>query len=341
MKTTASNPTSATLVKLNLLILAVCVAALLSGCGKDSGGTTAGGAQKKLQLAFVANDANEYWAMARLGCDFAARELGDVELEFRFPANRTAAAQQEILSALVARGVDGIAISPIDAEKQTDFLNTIAAKTLLVCADSDAESSQRTCYIGTDNVAAGSKAAEILKAALPQGGKVVLLIGYPDAQNTKDRIKGIQNGLAGSTIQIVETIADDHKSPIAQKNAQEALAKHPDLAGLIGIYSYHGPAILTVVRAADKAGKVKIVCFDEDSETLAGITSGDISGTIVQEPLSIGIQSILRMGKFLRGDKTQLAGGKIFTPSRALTTGEEIVVYQGLRKGLLQPAPTN
>ena len=171
MKTTASYSTSAALKKLSLFILTACVVALLQGCGKDSGGTNTGGAQKKLRLAFVANDANEYWAMARLGCDFAARELGDVELEFRFPANRTAAAQQEILSDLVSHGVDGIAISPIDAEKQTDFLNTIGAKTLLVCADSDAENSQRTCYIGTDNVAAGSNAAEMLKTALPQGGK--------------------------------------------------------------------------------------------------------------------------------------------------------------------------
>jgi ribose transport system substrate-binding protein len=342
MKTTSPNSISATLEKLNRFILAACVVALLQGCGNNSGGTAAGAPPKKLRLAFVANDANEYWAMAHLGCDFAARELGDVELEFRFPADRTAAAQQEILSDLVAHGVDGIAISPIDAGKQTDFLNTIAAGTLLVCADSDAENSKRTCYIGTDNVAAGSKAAEILKAALPQGGKVILLIGYPDAQNTKDRVQGIQSGLAGSTIQIIETIADDHKSPIAQKNAQEALVKHPDLAGMVGIYSYHGPAILTVVRGAGKAGQVKIVCFDEDSDTLAGIIAGDISGTIVQQPLAIGIQSILRMGKYLRGDKTQLAGGKIFSPLRVLTTKDEVVAFQGLRKGLLQPAaPAN
>ena len=144
------------------------------------------------------------------------------------------------------------------------------------------------CYIGTDNVAAGKQAAELLKAALPQGGKIVLFVGYPNAQNTKDRIQGIQNGLAGSNIQIVDTLADDRKSAIAQKNAQDALAKYPDLAGMVGLYGYHGPAILTAVRGAGKAGQVKIVCFDEDSDTLAGIAAGDIYGTIVQKPLNIG-----------------------------------------------------
>ena len=216
-------------------------------------------------------------------------------------------------------------------------MNQIATHTLLVCADSDAEKSQRACYIGTDNVVAGKQAAELLKAALPQGGKIILLLGYPNAQNTKDRIQGIQNGLAGSNLQIVDTLTDDHKSPIAQKNAEDALAKYPDLAGMVGIYGYHGPAILTAVRSAGKAGRVKIVCFDEDSDTLAGIADGDIYGTIVQKPLQIGWQAIVRMDKYLRGDKTQLAGGKILIPSRTLTNKEEVIEFQASRKGLLHP----
>jgi len=182
-------------------------------------------------------------------------------LDFRVPANRTAEAQQEILSDLGARGVDGIAISPIDAENQTDFLNHIATNTLLVCADSDAEKSRRTCYIGTDNVAAGTQAAELLKAALSKAGKIILIRRLSERAKREDRIQGIQNGLAGSNIQIIDTLADGTKSAIAQKNAQDALAKHPDLAGLVGLYSYDGPAILTAVRGAGKAGQVKIVCF--------------------------------------------------------------------------------
>ena len=92
---------------------------------------------------------------------------------------------------LVASGVDGIAISPIDTSKQKDFLNQIAAKTLLVCVDSDVPASKRAGFIGTDNVAAGRQAADLLKAALPKGGKVVLCVGYPNAQNAKDRLRGI------------------------------------------------------------------------------------------------------------------------------------------------------
>ena len=322
--------------KLYLFIVALCVVALFQGCDNKSSGTANDASQKKLRLAFVANTADEYWAIVHLGCDYATRLLGDVDLDFRFPAEHTAKAQQEILSDLVAGGVDGIAISPIDAENQTDFLNHIAAKTLLVCADSDAQKSKRTCYIGTDNVAAGTQAAELLKAALSQGGKIILFVGYPNAQNTKDRIQGIQNGLAGSNIQIIDTFADGTKSAIAQKNAQDALAKYPDLAGMVGLYSYDGPAILIAVRGADKAGQVKIVCFDEDSDTLAGIAAGDIYGTIVQRPYEIGRQAIIRMDKYLHGDKTQLSGGKILIPAHVVTK-DNVAGFQASLKVILQP----
>lgn len=153
----------------------------------------------------------------------------------------------------------------------------------------------------------------MLKAALPQGGKIILLVGYPSAQNARERIEGITNGLAGSSILIIDT-----------------------LAGMVVFYSYDRPAILTAVRGAGKAGQGKIACFDADSDTLAGIAAGDIYGTIVQKPFSIGRETIFRIGEYLRGDKTQLAGGKLFITSHAVTK-DNVAAYQAPLKALLRP----
>ena len=95
--------------KLHRFILVLCVVALCQGCDNTSSGTANDASQKKLRLAFVGSSADDFWSIVRLGCDSAARQLRDVDLDFRVPANRTAEAQQEILSDLVAGGVDGIA----------------------------------------------------------------------------------------------------------------------------------------------------------------------------------------------------------------------------------------
>ena len=308
--------------------------ALVAGCSKPQGGASEGQTPKKVRLAFVCNNASDYWSLVRQGCAFAARDLGEVDLDFRKPVAGTVAAQQEIITNLLASGVDGIAISPIDADRQADFLNSVATNTLLVCADSDAEGSKRVCYIGTDNVAAGKLAGELLKTALPQGGKVALFVGYLNAQNAKDRIQGLKDGLNGSNIQIIDTLVDESQSALAEKNALDALAKYPDLAGMVGLWSYDGPAIVKAVRSAGKNGQVKIVCFDEDSDTLAGIVGGDIYGTIVQRPYMIGFVTTTRMAKYLRGDQTQLAGGRVFLPAMVITKRNIADFQEGVRKRL-------
>jgi ribose transport system substrate-binding protein len=317
---TRTNPSHLkTMKKLNLLIMALFASALLQGCGNQGSATADGSTKKRLHLAFVANSPGEYWTVVNLGCDIAAQQLGNVDVDFRFPAEATTEAQQAIVTKLVASGVDGIAISPIDADKQVDFLKNVASKTLLVCADSDAAASQRAGYVGTDNVAAGVQAADLIKAALPEGGKIALFVGYAKAENTKDRIQGIRNGLAGSNIQIIETMEDGQNSTVAGKNVADAMTQYPDLAGMVGISGYHGPAILSALKQAGMVGKVKIVCFDDNSDTLAGIAAGDIYGTIAQNPFQIGKQAIISMEKYLGGDQKLFAGTNIFTSSRPLT----------------------
>ncbi|HLX95790.1 MAG TPA: sugar-binding protein [Verrucomicrobiae bacterium] len=321
--------------KICVLSLALCVATMFSSCSqKESPTTSSGGAPaKKLKLAFVSNNAANFWAFARAGCQAAANELGDVDLDFRITQDGSSAAQRQILDDLVAKGDDGIAVSVDDPDNQTEFLNKVASQTLLICCDSDASASKRVAYIGTDNEAAGVEAGKMIKECLPNGGKIMLFVGHSDAENAKERYDGIKQALAGSNIQIVDIRTDDTDAVRAQKNAEDTLVKYPDIACLVGLWNYNGPAILNAVRGAGKTGAVKIVCFDDEDDTLAGIASGDIYGTVVQNPYEFGKQSVTRMEKYLNGDKTQLSG-KIFIPVRDIKK-DNVADYQAYKKKIL------
>ena len=301
-----------------IILVAVATAGIFNGCDHQSA-PPGSSAPQKVRIGFVGGRPNDYWSLVRFGCDTAALTLGNVQLDFRTPSGHTPADQQLVLSNLLASGVQAVALSPIDSEAEAAFLNSIPTNVLLVCADNDAPNSHRAAYIGTDNVAAGMQAAELLKAALPEGGKVVLCVGTQDTQNARDRIQGIKNGLAGSRIEIVDVLTDAMNSGAALENAQKALVTYPDLAGMVGLYSYNGPAIQMAVRSAGKIGQVKIVCFDSNAETLAGISSGDIYGTIAQSPYKIGQRTIMALAKYLGGDQGALAGGNIFVPTHVIT----------------------
>jgi len=274
---------------------------------------------RALRLAFVSNTAADFWRIARKGCEKAVKEVGNVDLEFRMPADGTAAEQRRIIDDLMAKGIDGLAISPVDAANQTPMLNEVAKKTLLLTHDSDAPESARVCYIGTSNLDAGRLAGTLIKEAIPDGGDVMLFVGKKDAQNARERAEGIREALKDSNVKILDIRADDVNMVRAKSNVLDTLVKYPDIACLVGLWAYNGPAILNAVKESKQLGKVKIVCFDEQEETLQGVKDGHIHGTVVQQPYEFGYQSIKLMAQILSGDKSGIPEDKLkIVPTKAV-----------------------
>lgn len=304
------------------------VTIVLSGCG----GSTPGEPGGDIKVAFVTNNASDFWKIAKAGTEKAASELG-CDVVFRIPATATAQEQQNIVQDLITVGVSGIAISPKDPANQTQMLNEAAEAVDLVTQDSDAPKSNRACYIGTDNYQAGVAAGELIKKTLPDGGKIMLFVGTLDAQNATDRKRGIEDTLKGTGIAIVDTRTDETDRLKAKANAQDALVSHPDLACLVGLWSYNGPAILNGVRSSGKLGEVKIVCFDEEEETLQGVKDGYIAGTIVQQPFEFGYQSVKLLAALAKGDRSGIPEDKqIIVPVRTITKENVEEFWANLRE---------
>jgi ribose transport system substrate-binding protein len=290
--------------KLCRLVLLLCILSLLPACNSNKN------AAKELKLAFVTNNSADFWTIARKGVEKADNELSGVSAQFKICSDGTAAEQKRIIDDLLTQGVDGIAISPVDPENQTALINEVSKRALVFTQDSDAPQSARACYIGTDNVAAGRQAGQLIKKALPDGGNIMLFVGKLDARNAQERIQGIKEVLQGSKIKVIDTRTDDADTVRAKSNAADTLVRFPDVKALVGLWSYNGPAILNALKDAQKVGKVKIVCFDEADETLAGIQAGSIYATVVQQPHEFGYQAIKLMAQALKGDKSFIPANK-------------------------------
>jgi ribose transport system substrate-binding protein len=298
----------------HLSCVAFCLAAV---CGNLQ---VAQAASKNVKLAFVTNNASDFWTIARAGCTQASKDLGNISVEFKIPADGTAATQTGILDDLISKGIDGIAISPVDPKNESLKLNEVAKQGLLFTTDSDAPDTERVCYVGTDNVAAGRQAAGLIKEALPDGGKIMIFVGTLDAQNARERYSGIKETLQGTKVQIIDCRTDDTDRVRAKANVLDTIVKYPDIACLVGLWSYNGPAILNAVKDSKKVGQIKIVCFDEEEDTLQGVRDGAISATVVQQPYQFGYQSMTLMSKYLGGDKTVVpADKKVIVPTLAIT----------------------
>lgn len=152
----------------------------------------------KPKVAFVSNNAYQFWTFAERGAEKAAAEFG-VQMVFKKPSDGSAKVQREIIQDLINTGYVGIAVSPSDSKNALNFFkDEVAPKVALVMTDNDlTDPSARKCYIGTHNYRAGRAAGELVKKALPKGGEVAIFVGQMDASNAIERRQGVLDVLAG------------------------------------------------------------------------------------------------------------------------------------------------
>lgn len=279
---------------------------LLAGCGSEP--VKPPKTQKK--LVFITNTASNFWKIAQKGVEKADAEMPDVDVLFKIAFGGTAKEQEKYINeSLLKDDADAIAISPIDPAEEKALINRAAKKVLVITQDSDAPDTDRALYLGADNRAAGRQAGEMVKKALPQGGKIMAFVGKK-TQNAQERFDGLKEALAGSKVEVIDLLTDDTDHMKAKDNALDTISKHPDIAGMVGLWSYNGPAILHAVQNAGKVGKIKIICFDDEAETLEGIKDGSIFGTVAQQPFEYGYQAVTLMAKILKGDKSVIPPNK-------------------------------
>jgi ribose transport system substrate-binding protein len=293
------------------------------GCDRGGGGST-----KVVKLAFVTNNASEFWKIAAAGVHKYEDE-GKVQVDVKMPPNGTTEEQNQILENLSSQGYDGIAVSAIAPNDQIPVLNKVAAKTKLITFDSDAPKSTRLLYIGTNNFEAGKVLGGEIVKLLPGGGKMAVFVGTLSADNAIQRLKGIQDAIAGHGVDIVDKREDNTDRAKARSNVEDIINAHGDLNLVAGLWSYNGPAIAAAIEALGKKGKILAAVFDEEEGTLNAIENGTIQVTVVQKPFQFGYLA----SKWMQDLATKGEAAKGTIPANGFVdTGVEVISKANVSK---------
>lgn len=307
-----------------------------TGGSAAPGPSSSGDSGKRPHVAYVTNGIASFWVIAEAGAKKAGQDL-NCDVDVLMPPEGVAD-QKRMLEECLAKGLDGIAVSPIDPENQTDILNLCAESTRLVTHDSDAPKSKRLCYIGMSNYTAGRMCGQLVKEALPQGGSIMIFVGRLEQENARLRRQGLIDELLdrpedpqrtpdpadgeikGEKYTILGTRTDGFNFSNAKAVGEDALAAYPDLGCMVGLFAYNPPYLLEALKGADKLGKVQLVGFDEADETLQAIKDGHCHGTVVQNPYEYGYQSVKILASLARGDQSVVPeGGFVDVPARKIT----------------------
>ena len=302
------------------------------------------------RFAYVTNGVDPFWDLCAAGVRIAEKEFG-IKCEVLMPP-KGVVDQKRMMETLLANGVDGVAVSPIDAENQTPFLNEVAENTILITQDADAPMSNRLVYIGANNYKAGRALGKLVKDAIPDGGEVMLFVGRLEQLNARQRRQGVIDELLnrsaqeldqvkydpvdsknlsaeGSKYVILDTRTDNFDKAKAKSNAEDAITKYKDLKCMVGLFAYNPPACIDAIKEADKVGSIKICGFDEQDALLQAISDGNAYGTISQLPWEYGYESIKMLKDIYEG---RMPESKFVEKSFAAVTKENIDEFWAKKK---------
>jgi ribose transport system substrate-binding protein len=272
---------------MNPLRLGICSCAILAmgislaSCGSESYH------QKEERYVFISTNVNlPYWQEAEAGFQDAAKWLG-VKAEFAGPEKFAPEEELAAFKKAVGENPSGILIFAARVDLFKDAIDSaVSAGIPVICIDSDAPTSKRLLFIGTDNYRAGMESAKRMGDLLKGQGRVVI-VSIPGQFNLDERVRGVNDGLKKYPgIKVAQTIDDkgDPRNANDQISALLAKTAKEKVDGIICLEASGGSGAAEALHRLDQSGKIPIVAFDKDPETLDFVEKGVIAATIAQKP---------------------------------------------------------
>ncbi|HTQ96024.1 MAG TPA: substrate-binding domain-containing protein [Candidatus Acidoferrum sp.] len=268
-------------MKLNrILSIAGCVAFSFAngGCQKPYH-------QSDERYVLVAANVNlPYWQEAAAGLTDIGKNTG-VKVDFVGPATFSPEEELTAFKQAVAQHPSGIMVSVTDPKLFKEPIdNAILQGIPVITIDADAPDSNRVLFIGTDNFRAGQDSGKRMGTLLGGQGKVVL-IALGGQLNSEERVRGVNEALKKYPgVQVIQTIDDKGDEGVAADAIAALIAKKEKIDGIICLEASGGEGAASALHRLDMTGKIKIVAFDKDPQTLDAIDKKWITATVVQKP---------------------------------------------------------
>ncbi|WVT75747.1 sugar-binding protein (plasmid) [Sinorhizobium chiapasense] len=291
------------------LVLAVAALALATGPA---------GAQSKKQLVIVVKGLdNPFFEAINQGCQKWNKENTSSEYEcfYTGPASTSdEAGEAQIVQDMLGKSsTAAIAISPSNAKLIAQTLKTANPTIPVMTLDADLakeDAGLRKTYLGTDNYMMGSRIAEYIKKAKPNGGKICTIEGNPGADNILRRAQGMRDVLTGKE-GLTELKGEGGWTEVAgcpvftnddgAKGVQamtDILAANPDLDafGIMGGWPLFGapqPYRDLFKPMADKIAKNEFVIGAADTigDEVAIAKEGLVTALVGQRPFEMGYKA--------------------------------------------------
>ncbi|HZZ60110.1 MAG TPA: substrate-binding domain-containing protein [Roseiarcus sp.] len=291
-------------------VAAVSIAALAFGLAA----TSAFAADKPVYGVLMKTLSNPFWGAMEKGVDEGARKAGvDIFLQ-AVESDQAAEPQldacntmlQKKPAAMITAAINSTILLPCLKQANEMKIPVVDLDNNLDPAITKKAGVDVAFHIGSDNEAAGAKAADYLVSVLGQDAKGPMLVieGLSGNITGEKRAHGFAEELKKKApgLNIVASLPGDWDSLKAANITNDTLQRTPDL---VAIFCANDDMALGSVEAARSAGKDKLIVIGVDGNVNAvkSIKAGRLNASVAQLPYLVGMQAVENVKKVLAGEK--------------------------------------
>lgn len=288
--------------KLLLVLMSLCLALFVAGCGGGDKKPADKPAGDKVVVGFsVSTLNNPFFVTLNDGVEAKAKEMG-VEVK-TLAAQDDPTKQANDIADLIQNKVNVLLINPVDSAA---IVNSVEAANKagipVVMLDRSSDGGKTVALVASDNVKGGEMAAQFIIDKLGENVVVAELEGIPGASATRERGEGFHK-LADSKLKVAVKQNADFDRTKGLTVAENILQANPDIQA---IFAHNDEMALGAIEAAKSASKdIFIVGFDGTDDGVAAVESGAMAATIAQQPKLMGEQGLEVAVKAAKGEKVQ------------------------------------
>lgn len=299
----------------------VCLALIAIGCGTSSStdkegtsGSGSGGGANSIQIAVIPKGTTHvFWKSVHAGAVKAAKELssperGEIEILWKGPLlENDRDGQISVVQDFVTRKVDGICLAPLDKQALVGPVHeAVEASIPVVIFDSALQNESKiVSYVATDNRKGGELAGREMAKGLEGKGNVIILRYNAGSESTEQREEGFLEVLAKEFPEIKVLSSDQYAGTTQEESltkAIEVLNKYKDqVNGIFAVCEPNAVGVLGALKETELLGKVKFIAFDPSESLIRAMESGACHGIVLQDPVTMGYQSVIAMVNKIRG----------------------------------------
>ncbi|WP_349305587.1 sugar-binding protein [Bacillus sp. FJAT-49736] len=248
---------------------------------------------------------NDYWRLVEKGAKAAAKKH-HVLLEYKGPKQSNIDEHLKELKIAGASRVDGILTQGYNDQQFSPVINNLENKGIpVITVDTDAPSSNRRAYIGSDNYYSGFIAGKALVADTKGKINVAIITGSFQASHQQLRVKGFKDAIRKEKRVKIIAIEESKITRIrAAEKANKIITEHPETNAFFGTSALDGIGIAQTVEHLNRQDSMYIIAFDTIEDTINDIEKGVIDATVMQKPYEMGYKAVEMMVEIEEGKRT-------------------------------------